>query len=102
MASRLELHEELCELLGSRNVYFQPPESVKLRYPCIVYQRNTGDTQFANNNPYTFKLQYMVTAITKDPDSELIEKIAWHFPMSRMDRHFTADNLNHDVFMIYY
>ena len=102
MASRLELHEELCDLLGSKNVYFQPPETIKLHYPCIVYQRNTGDTQFANNFPYTFKIQYLVTVITKDPDTDLINRIAMHFPMSRMDRHFTNQNLNHDVFMIYY
>ena len=102
MASRLELHEELCGLLGSSNVYFQPPETVKLKYPCIVYQRNTGDTQFANNMPYTFTIQYQVMVITKDPDTDLIEKIATHFPMSRMDRHFTSQNLNHDTFVIYY
>lgn len=102
MASRLELHEELCDLLGSRNVYFQPPETVKLKYPCIIYERNTGDTQFANNMPYTFKVQYSVTIITKDPDTELIEKMAFRFPMCRMDRHFTTQNLNHDVFRLYY
>lgn len=102
MASRLELHEELCDLLGSRNVYYQPPETIKLKYPCIIYQRNSGDTQFANNEPYTFRVQYSVTIITKDPDSDLIEKMAMRFPMCRMDRHFTTQNLNHDNFMIYY
>ena len=37
MERRLELHEALCEVLGSRNVYFQPPDNVTMRYPCFVF-----------------------------------------------------------------
>ena len=32
MASRLKLQTMLEEILGSRNVYFNPPESVKMKY----------------------------------------------------------------------
>ena len=39
MDRRLQLHEELCSVLGSRNVYFQPPETIKLTYPCIIYSK---------------------------------------------------------------
>ena len=102
MASRLNLQDEFEQVLGIENVYFQPPEKYKLSYPCLIFQLNTGDTQFADDKPYTFKRQYMATYITKDPDSEMPDKIAKHFPMSRMDRFYTADNLNHFVFMIYY
>lgn len=102
MASRLKLDEELRKLIENGNVYYQPPESVKMKYPCIVYERSTGDTLFAGNLPYRFTVQYTVTIISKDPDYDLIEKVAKHFPMSRYNRHFTSDNLNHDVFMIYY
>ena len=56
MIQRIKLHELLVSLLGTRNVYFQPPESIKLSYPCIVYKRSTGDTQFANDIPYTFRI----------------------------------------------
>ena len=31
-----KLGKALIELLGSNNVYFQPPESIKIDYPCIV------------------------------------------------------------------
>ena len=98
---RIKLHETLVKILGSRNVYFQPPESIKLLYPCIIYKRSTGDTQFANDKPYTFKVRYQITYIDKNPDSEVLEKIS-DLPMCTFDRHFTADNLNHDIFNIYF
>lgn len=99
--NRIEFDEILREILGSGNVYFQPPESVKMKYPCIVYERTDADTKFANNNPYTFTWAYEVMVIDKNPDSEIPGKIA-KLPLSRFARHFTANNLNHDVFIIYY
>ena len=100
--SRLELHEELCNVLGSSNVYFQPPESIKMKYPCIVYERSTGDTLHADNKPYLFTPRYSLTVIDKDPDSPIVQRIAETFSMCRYNRHFTVDNLNHDTFELYY
>lgn len=97
---RLELHEIFCEILGSRNVYFQPPESVKLEYPAIVYKRKKIDQYYANNKTYIYEPGYEATLIDPNPDSEYIEKIL-QLPYCSFDRHFTADNLNHDVFTIY-
>ena len=101
MIQRIKLHELLVSILGSRNVYFQPPESIKISYPCIIYKRSTGDTQFANDAPYTFRVRYQIKKKKKNPDSEVIEKLA-KLPMCTYDRHFTSDNLNHDIFNIYY
>lgn len=101
MGTRLELQSLLESILGSRNVYFQPPETVRMSYPCIVYQRNNEVNQFADNRPYVHDKQYILTVIDKNPDSAILDKIA-ELPRSRYDRHFTADNLNHDVFTIYY
>ena len=101
MGTRLELQSLLESILGSRNVYFQPPETVRMSYPCIVYQRNDEVNQFADNRPYVHDKQYILTVIDKNPDSVIPDKIA-ELPRSRYDRHFTADNLNHDVFTIYY
>lgn len=101
MASRLELHEVLCKILGSRNVYFQPPASVKMKYPAIVYERSDIENVFANNDPYMQSLVYDITVIDKDPDSEIVMAVS-RLPMCRFDRHFTADNLNHDVFTLYF
>lgn len=101
MSNRLKLHELLCEVLGSRQVYFQPPESVKMKYPAIVYSRNSIGNEHANDGVYIQSPSYAVTVIDKNPDSEIVEKIS-RLPMCRFDRHFTADNLNHDTFTIYY
>ena len=101
MDSRLELHEILCDVLGSRHVYFQPPSSVKMVYPAIVYSRNSIGNDFANDLVYKQSLGYTVTVIDEDPDSNVVEKIS-RLPMCRFDRHFTSDNLNHDVFTIFY
>ena len=58
MASRLKLHEELVEVLGSRYVYFQPPESIKMNYPAIVYERYDIPNRSANNDIYLQSVKY--------------------------------------------
>lgn len=101
MGNRVDLQNILESILGSRNVYFQPPESVKLQYPCIVYKRNSGNTDFADNSPYKLRMRYQIIVVDKDPDSKILDKVA-NLPMCMYDRHYTADNLNHDVYNIYY
>jgi hypothetical protein len=101
MGTRLELHEILCEALGSRHVYFQPPESVKMVYPAIVYSRNNIDNAFADNTVYTQSPAYNVTVIDEDPDSEIVTRIS-KLPTCRFNRHYSSENLNHDVFTIYF
>lgn len=100
MASRLKLHEEFCEILGNRNVYFQPPSSVKMQYPAIVYSRKNIETTFASNGVYKQSPSYEAILIDKNPDSGFIEKILL-ISHCRYERHYAADNLNHDVFTIY-
>lgn len=102
MGSRLELHEELCNLLGSRNVYFQPPESVKLVYPCIVYAKSGVTKVNANNRLYKSDDEYQITVIDYDPDSDIYSRIMGQYPKCRFDRSFTSDNLNHDVLTLYH
>lgn len=101
MSKRLELHEKLCDILGSRHVYFQPPESVKMKYPAIVYERTLLPTKYADDQAYKKDRAYKVIVIDKNPDSELIDKIL-QLPMCNWLNHYSADNLNHDVFNLYY
>lgn len=101
MGRRLEFQSLLEEVLGSRNVYFQPPPTINLSYPCIVYKRSRGVTKFANDLPYIYKVGYMVTVIDKNPDSIIPDKVA-ALPTCAFNTHYTADNLNHDVYTIYY
>lgn len=101
MANRLDLQAELEELLGSRNVYFQPPASVRINYPAIVYTRSDIDNTFAYDSVYMQSHFYEVTVIDEDPDSKIVDAVS-KLPTCRFSRHFTSENLNHDTFIIYY
>ncbi len=98
---RVELQWLLEKLLESRNVYFQPPESLKLNYPCIVYERSEIRTEFANNESYLKQKRYTLTVIDEDPDSEIPDRVQ-NLKYCNFDRHFVSDNLNHDVFTLYF
>lgn len=100
MRTRLELHEKLCEILGSRNVYFQPPESVKMSYPAIRYSRSDYVDIHADDQSYIQSPGYQIIVIDPNPDSDIISKVK-SLPRCIYDRHYAADNLNHDVFTIY-
>ena len=107
MDRRLKLQNALQNVMGIRrdgepNVYFQPPESIKLNYPCIVYQLTNGDTKFANDMPYVFTKCYEVTLITRDPDCQFVKKLAMAFPMIVLNRSMVIDNLYHNVYLLYY
>lgn len=99
--ARTELQNLLEGLLGSRNVYFQPPENLKLNYPCIVYELSDIRNRHADNLVYTQKTAYRITVIDKNPDSAGMKAVSL-IPGVRFDRHYKADNLNHWAFVIYY
>lgn len=101
MASRLSLQTMLEKLLGSRNVYFQPPASAHIKYDAIVYSRKDIENVFANNSVYKQNDAYEIVAIYKNPDSDLPRKLSL-LPLCSFDRHYVADNLYHDVFTLYY
>lgn len=101
MANRTDLQTTLETILGSRNVYFQPPESVKLKYPAIVYERDDIHKVNADNQLYFREHRYSVILIDKNPDSEFVDKLI-ALPKCSFSRHFVSDNLNHDVFELYY
>ena len=100
MRNRLELQSKLEELLGSRHVYYQPPESLKMEYPAIRYSKKKIESRFANNTAYSFSRCYEIIVIDRKPDHLVIEKLLT-LPYCTYDRHYVADNLNHDVFTIY-
>lgn len=101
MNNRIELNEKLKEILGSGYIYFQPPESVKMVYPCIVYSLDNIDTKYAGDKPYVNTKRYIITIIDKDPDSKIPGKMLF-LPMCRFNRNYTANNLNHWVFNLYF
>lgn len=101
MNSRTELRDELRRILGNdENVYFQPTESIKLRYPCIIYQLDDYNLIKASNVNHHVNTAYSITLITKLPD-ETIYKQLIELPYCSFDRVFISDNLYHYVFTIY-
>jgi hypothetical protein len=100
-STRLQLQSLLESILGTRNVYFQPPPNVQMQYPCIVYSRDAADTKFAGNKPYNRIQRYQVTVIDRDPDSGIPDKIAV-LPLCTFNRFFVAENLNHDVYTLFF
>lgn len=101
MDRRQDLQNLLVNILGSNKVYFQPPPTIHLDYPCIIYERNTADSQFADNNSYLFKFRYKITYIDRSPENNIVKKLA-RIPMCTYDRFYTSDGLNHDVLNLYY
>lgn len=95
------LQSKLEELLGSRNVYYQPPESVKMAYPAIRYSKKKPNTKHANNIKYLKKNCYEIIVIDRLPDNDVIEKLL-ELQYCSFDRHYTSDNLNHDVLTLYF
>lgn len=108
MGSRLQLQTLLENLLVTEEepdkklkAYFQPPTNLVMEYPCIVYSRDTARTSFAGNRPYRYKKRYQITVIDRDPDSDIPDKVA-ALPTCTHSTFFVADNLNHDVFTIFF
>lgn len=102
MNNRLSLHDKLVELIGNSNVYFQPPASVKMSYPCVVYNIVAGNAKYADDSLYSYTHRYDVTFIYKKPNIDIIEQVLITLPHSSMNRSYCVENLNHYVFSIYY
>lgn len=100
MGYRLDLQEELKSFIP--NVYFQPPANIKMKYPCIVYNKTDKARKFGNDRLYIWTQQYKLTVIESDPDSTVADNIEEHFQYCTTDQNFTVDNLNHTTLLLYY
>jgi hypothetical protein len=101
MADRLDLQSLLEELMESRNVYYMPPESIKMQYDAIRYNKQTIRKDYANDGAYSMKDLYEIIVIARLPDHPVIKKLL-ALPYCSYNRHYVADNLHHDVLTIYY
>lgn len=108
MDRRLMLHELLVDKFSawsgkdeSLNVHFQPPQTIRLTYPCIIYSRGNANVLYANNKKYKNKDRYTVLLIERDPDSSLRDSIS-EIPYSTEEPTYRADNLYHRPFTIYF
>lgn len=98
---REELNEDFVEMLGSRNVYFQPDDNTRMQYPAIVYELDSQDVLHASNSPYRRIDRYQVTIIDRNPDVParvLLEQK----PMCTFSRAFVSEGLNHRIYSLYF
>lgn len=104
MARRKALNQELIKLLGSSNVYFNPPESIKLKYPCVVYNESNKNLLSADNKKYRLLNQYQLTVIDRDADhgSAVTDAILESLQYCSLEREFIYDELNHWVLRLFY
>ena len=101
MGTRQDLQNRFEEILGSKYVYYQPPETIKLKYPCIIYSLSDIYTRNADDRHYSMQKIYNVSVISRDPDNTIAESIL-EMPKTRFDRRYVADNLYHDILTLYY
>lgn len=101
MGTRLELQSKLEDLLGSSNVYYQPPSSKKMEYPAIRYSKSKHDKKSADDSTYQLHTRYDITVIDRRPDNPVIQKLL-ELPYCFYDRFYLADNLNHDTLTLYF
>lgn len=108
IGDRLELHEKLKLLLvnygggKAKDVYFQPPETIHMSYPAIVYELDGIQDNKANNYTYFSGRRYSIEFMTRDPDSRLIDQFLMEFKFCNFSRSFVSNNLNHYIFTLYY
>lgn len=101
MDRRLQLQTLLSGIPEVAKVYFQEPPANMMEYPCIIYNLDNRLTTHADNNPYRSTKRYQVTVIDRDPSSTIPDVIAT-LPLCSFSRKFTAANLHHEVFNIYF
>lgn len=101
MGSRIDLQRLLENLLGSDHVYYDPPETVKIKYPAIIYSKNGVQSKRADDSRYQTLTRYDLIVIDRRPDNPVIEKLL-DLSYCSYDRHYASDNLHHDSLTIYY
>ena len=101
MSSRTDLQKKLEEILGSRNVYFQPPTNTMIQYPAIVYSLKRKESKFADNAKYLKLNCYEIIVIDKRPDHPVIKELL-KLPYCSYDRPYKSNNLYHDVLTLYF
>lgn len=99
---RYEFSDLLKKVTGITTTYYQPPESIKMVYPCIVYEKARPFVAKANDHAYLTMQAYDVQVICKDPDNTYAEKLLDAFSYASFGSRFVSDNLYHDNLTIYY
>lgn len=96
---RLTLHQTLIDVLGSSNVYYNPPESTQMKFPAIVYKLDYMDQIHADNKKYIDWTTYKVIVVSSKPDHPAIRKIL-NLEMTRFSTSYTRNGYYHTAIIL--
>lgn len=102
MDGRKALELKFYEILDNTNVYFQPAGNVHMKYPCIVFRLDGLYDEKADNKSYYRQRRYLVQHIFKDLKNEKINEFLDMFKLISYETRFTADDLYHDQYVLYW
>lgn len=99
-----QLRDQLYLVNNTKNVYYNPPSSIRMNFPCFRFELNNIDVKHADNKAYARKPRWAVTYISRNlEDIEVVSKQMLDiFPYCNFDTSFRADNLEHAVFNLYF
>lgn len=99
-----ELRDKLYLVNNTKNVYYDPPESIRMEYPCFRFELNNIDVRHADNYAYARKPRWSVTYITRDVEEieEVSRQMLDIFQYCNFDTSYRADNLQHSVYNLYF
>lgn len=97
MLSRIELQTYLEKLSEEENikVYFQPPPTIKLTYPCLIIEFSDIFQNFANNKLYSVFQTYEITHISTNPDAKFPSELVKNEGFSYIGKIYINDGLYH-------
>lgn len=100
MGQRLALQAKLREI--APRAWYQKPPANQMSYPCFVYKSIEPKVVYANNHGYIKIPGYEVLYISKTEDDEIMDRMIEAFSYCSVGRKYTADQLYHYPFTIYY
>lgn len=100
MRDRIELSERLHKIRD--NVYFQPDENTRMKFPCIEYSFDGEAINKADNHEYVGHARYSIIDIYKSPSSKKYKEIKEAFLFISFSNQYIADGLYHDVYTLYF
>lgn len=100
MGNRLDLQQKLRERVP--RAWYQKPPANQMSYPCFVYKSIEPKIVYANNRGYIRIPGYEVLYISKTEDDSICDWMIEQFAYCSVGRKYTADQLYHYPFTIYY
>lgn len=96
---RLKLHTILSGYIKDTPQY-QPPGTLYLQYPSLVYHVIDIETDYANNEIYSATIVYEVTYISRDVTDNTPFQMIAEIPYTTFSNAYVVDKLNHTLLNI--